>query len=163
MTTRLLFVCMGNLCRSPMAQAVLPQHARDMRIDVPVVDSAGTIGSHAGEPPDPRGRAALQRRGYAPPRHRARRIAAKDFVRQDLILAMDRQNLAALRDLCPDEHAHKLQLFLDFAPGFEGQDMPDPYYGDAAGFDRVLDLCEAGARGLVEALRSGRLTPAGGG
>ena len=154
---KLLVVCMGNICRSPMAQAVLPRHTQQGGMTGVQVDSAGTIVSHSGELPDPRGRAALQRRGYEPPRHRARRIAAKDFVRQDLILAMDRQNMAALRDLCPADHAHKLRLFLDFAPGFEGQDMPDPYFGDAAGFERVLDLCEAGARGLVDALRAGRL------
>ena len=146
-----------------MAAAVLASGSTGRPAIKLAIDSAGTVGSHSGEDCDPRARAALSRRRHDAPRHRARRIAAKDFVRQDLILAMDRQNLAALRDLCPDEHAHKLQLFLDFAPGFEGQDMPDPYYGDAAGFDRVLDLCEAGARGLVEALRSGRLTPAGGG
>ena len=133
------------------------RQARDAHLNAVATDSAGLVSSHAGEAPDPRGLAALRRRGYEMPRHRARRLVATDFVRQALILAMDTSNLAALREQCPQEFQYKLRLLLEFAAGPQGREVPDPFYGDAAGFERVLDLCEAGVRGLVDALRSGRL------
>ena len=155
--TSLLMVCMGNICRSPMAQAVAQRQALALGLTDVKVDSAGTHGhTHAGEPPDARARAVLQRREYPMPRHRARRITAGDFERHDLIVAMDRYNLGALREVCPAGVGHKMVLLLDFAPGLQGQDVPDPYSGDAAGFERVLDLCESGVRGLLDALRGGQ-------
>ena len=118
-------------------------------------DSAGTHAYRRREPPDVRATAALVRRGYAVGKQRSRQVTVEDFDRFDLILAMDYANLEALRELCPPEHSRKLRLFLDFAPGFDGQEMPDPYYGSDQGFERVLDLCEVGAHGLIAALRRG--------
>ncbi len=157
-STNILMVCMGNICRSPMAQAVAQSQASGLGLLNVKIDSAGTHGhAHAGEPPDPRARAALQRREIPLPRHRARRITSRDFERHDLIVAMDRYNLGALREVCPPGVEHKLVLLLDFVPARRGQDIPDPYFGDMAGFERVLDLCEDGVRGLLEALRNGQL------
>ena len=149
--TRVLLICMGNICRSPMALAVTRQLA-GARLEV---DSAGT---HAVRPPqgaDPRAAAVLARRGYTPEKRRSRSVTAADFEHFDLLLAMDGANLEDLRARCPPGQAGKLRLFLDFAPGLEGQDVPDPYYGDVPGFERVLDLCEAGARGLLARLDHG--------
>ena len=143
-------VCMGNICRSPMAQVVANTLAANAQLAKQLsFDSAGTYAGHAGEPPDPRTQAALQRRGYKPGRSRARRITAKDFERYELILAMDRDNLAALEKASPPEHRQKIRLFLEFAPALDLAEVPDPYYGGPDGFERVLDLCEAAARGLL--------------
>lgn len=120
------------------------------------VESAGTYAGMAGQRCDPRARAALQRRGYDPGQDLARRIADRDFERFDLILAMDKQNLHSLQTICPAPHQHKLSLFLDYAENLEEDEVPDPYYGNAQGFERVLDLCEAGARGLISTLRRER-------
>lgn len=120
------------------------------------VDSAGTHGYHVGEAPDERAREVGAARGYDLSRLRARKVSSDDFGRFDLILAMDAGNLANLRRGCPPEHLGKVRLFLECA-SVEAGDVPDPYYGNLAGFERVIDLCEAGARGLVEAFRSGRL------
>ena len=153
--TKLLMVCMGNVCRSPMAQIVttrLVQQAGMAReLDV---DSAGTHAGRVGEPPDPRAKAALSARGYAVGKSRSRKIGEQDFERYDLILAMDQANLNDLRRICPNEHTHKLRLFLEFANSLEAREIPDPYYGNAQGFERVLDMCEAAGRGLVAYLRS---------
>jgi len=149
--TRVLLICMGNICRSPMALAVIRQLA-GARLEV---DSAGT---HAVRPPqgaDPRAKAVLGQRGYTPEMRRSRAVTAADFERFDLLLAMDRANLEDLRTRCPPGQEGKLRLFLDFAAGLEGKDVPDPYYGDLPGFERVLDLCEAGARGLLARLERG--------
>ena len=159
-------VCMGNVCRSPMARAVTQTTAQraapgdgagtDPR-QAAFFDAAGTHADPAGERLDSRARAALLRRGYGVDDLRSRRVTTRDFDRFDLVVAMDAANLTDLRTLCPPEHTHKLRLFLDFAPGFEGQDVPDPYFGDASGFERVLDLCEAGARGLIDAAQQVRM------
>ncbi len=147
---RVVVVCMANVCRSPMAQSVLRHMAASERLSRLLdVDSAGVRVSWPGARIDPRAEAALRRGGYACAPSRSQQITAADFERLDLALAMDHSNLEALRDLCPPEHAHKLRLFLDFAPELQGQAVPDPYYGDARGFDNVLALCEAGARGLI--------------
>lgn len=154
-------VCMGNICRSPMAQVVAQtlaqEAARSGRSGMasPAFDSAGTHAHHIGERPDPRATAALARRGYKIGTIRSRRITEHDFQRYDLILAMDRNNLASLQRRCPPAHLTKLRLFLEFAEGVTETEVPDPYYGGADGFDRVLDLCEAGARGLVKSLMPG--------
>ena len=140
-----------------MAQVVVRHHA-NLETSRPWlhVESAGTYAGMAGQRSDPRARAALARRGYDPGQDRARRIVDIDFERFNLILAMDKQNLQNLQALCPVLHQQKLRLFLDYAIDVEDEEVPDPYYGNAQGFERVLDLCEAGARGLISALRQGR-------
>ena len=117
------------------------------------IDSAGTHAGTGRGTADPRAQSALAARGYPACTGRARRVAARDFDRHDLILAMDDANLDELRRLCPAEHQHKLHLFLEFAQCAGGGEIPDPYYGNTEGFERVLDLCEAGARGLVNRLQ----------
>lgn len=146
-------VCHGNLCRSPMAELVARQLAQQAGLGKQ--HSFASAGTHAGykEPPDPRARAALTKRGYALGKAKARRITGEDFDTADLVLAMDQDNMRALRRVCPPEHVHKLRLFLEFAPGVGRTEVPDPYYGADQGFEAVLDLCEAGARGLIAQLR----------
>jgi protein-tyrosine phosphatase len=112
-------------------------------------DSAGTHAHHTGERPDLRAQAALLRRGYTVGNIRSRRVDAQDFQNFDLILAMDASNAADLRRLCPPEHLSKIRLLLEFAEGLSEIEVPDPYYGNAQGFERVLDLCEAGIKGLI--------------
>lgn len=116
------------------------------------LDSAGTHGYHEGEPPDPRARKVAASRGYDLSALRARRVQAQDFSRFDLVLAMDRQNLAALCRVCPTEHLPKLGLFLGYADGLALDEVPDPYYGGVEGFEKVLDLCENAGRGLLESI-----------
>ena len=115
------------------------------------IDSAGTHAYHVGEPADRRARAAAERRGMSLDGIRARRVRVDDFEHFDYIIAMDEDNLARLRDESPEEHHHKLRLFLEFSGGPE-KEVPDPYYGGSAGFERVLDLVEAASRGLLETL-----------
>lgn len=152
--TRVLFVCLGNICRSPTAEAVfrelLRREAAGLAVDV---DSAGTHGYHAGEPPDARAIAAAARRGIDMSDLRARTLEAADFERFDLVLAMDEQNFRRLERLAPAGYRHRLRLFLDYAPGLGRRDVPDPYYGGETGFEEVLDLVEAASRGLLAALR----------
>ena len=134
-----------------MAQTVAEKLAADARLSQQLkFDSAGTHPPRLGEHPDPRVEVTLSRRGYEVGRIRSRRIAPQDFQHFDLILAMDASNLAELQRLCPQTHLRKLRLFLDFAEGLNETEVPDPYYGNAEGFERVLDLCEAGARGLIK-------------
>ena len=153
----ILFVCMGNICRSPMAHAL----AVHRRIPDARFDSAGTHASTR-VPIDPRAAAALKRRDIAvQPKARSRRVTAQDFERFDLVLAMDLDNLANLQELCPPEHRDKVRLFMDMAGGPQGIEVPDPYYGGADGFDRVLNLCEAGVGGLAERLARGNLSDMG--
>lgn len=146
-----LMVCMGNICRSPTAEGVLREHlARAGLGEQVLVDSAGTIGSHRGSPPDPRAVAHAARRGVDLSRLRARPVQADDFERFDLLLAMDGQNLGALRERCPPHRHDRLRLLLSFAPsGGEYVEVPDPYFGPPAGFDLVLDLVESAMPGLV--------------
>jgi len=149
MTTRILFVCLGNICRSPTAEGVLRAlAAREFPSTAVYVDSAGTANYHVGEPPDPRTVAAARRRGYDLTALRARQVAPIDLVEFDYVLAMDRANLAALERLAGEARAH-LGLFLEFAPECGSDEVPDPYYGGQDDFTRVLELCEAGARGLL--------------
>jgi len=150
---RILFVCLGNICRSPTAEGVLRALAAREAPELPLeVDSAGTADYHVGQPPDPRTRAAAARRGYDLSALRARTVDVADFDRFDLILAMDRENLGALKRRAPS-HAHeRLRLFLEFAPDAP-EDVPDPYYGGPNGFEEVLDLVETATRGLLTHLR----------
>ena len=152
---KLLMVCMGNVCRSPMAQAVTLHMAGQAGLarDI-LVDSAGTHAGAGRETADPRAQSVLAARGYPVCMSRARQVIERDFDRHDLILAMDQANLNELQRLCPAEHADKLHLFLEFAQGKNGCEVPDPYYGSVEGFERVLDLCEAGARALIDRLQN---------
>jgi protein-tyrosine phosphatase len=154
MTVRVLMVCMGNICRSPTAEGVLRAKLRAAGLESQVeVDSAGTHGYHKGEPPDARAQRHAARRGYDLSRLRARRVGELDFERFDLILAMDDDNLSELESLRPAQSRAELALLMDHSGG-RGRVVPDPYYGDAAGFERVLDDIEAACEGLVSALRT---------
>ena len=151
----ILFVCMGNICRSPTAEGVFRQQAETAGLARLLhIDSAGTHGYHAGEAPDRRSQAAAARRGYDLSAIRARGLVDVDFERFDLILAMDEQNRSSLQARCPTEHAHKLQLLLDYSARFPRQQVPDPYYGGNSAFERVLDMVEDASAGLLAHLRS---------
>ena len=158
---RLLFVCMGNICRSPTAEGVMRGLLREQGLeDVVEVDSAGTGDWHVGDPPDHRATAAAHARGVVL-EGAARQVARADFGDFDLILAADRRNLRDLRALLPPEARAKVHLLREFDPASAGApdlDVPDPYYGGDDGFERVLDLVEAACRGLLDDLRAaGRL------
>jgi protein-tyrosine phosphatase len=146
-------VCMGNICRSPTAEAVLRHRLARAGVGDIEVDSAGTHAGHIGHQPDDRAIAHAGRRGYDLTGLRARRVRAEDFVHFDLLIGMDDDNLAALRELCPEGAAHKLVRLLDFAPDAGVAQVPDPYYGGPGGFERVLDLVEAGCDGLLQYLQ----------
>ena len=148
-----LLVCLGNICRSPTAEAVLRQRlsASDLA-DRVEVDSAGTASYHVGAPPDHRSMQHAKRRGYDLSALRARRVADDDFERFDLILAMDSENLADLQERCPRQHRAKLRLLSEFATRHSLRDVPDPYSGGAAGFETVLDLVEDACDGVVRHL-----------
>jgi protein-tyrosine phosphatase len=151
--TRVLFVCLGNICRSPTAEAVVRELARREAAGLSLqVDSAGTHGYHAGDPPDERSIVAARRRGYDLSALRARVIEAGDFERFDLVIAMDEEVHGRLARIAPRAYASRLALFMDFAPTPGRRDVPDPYYGGPSGFEHVLDLVEEGARGLLAAL-----------
>jgi protein-tyrosine phosphatase len=151
--TRVLFVCLGNICRSPTAEAVLRELAQREAAGIALeVDSAGTHGYHAGDPPDERAIVAARRRGYELSALRARVVEPVDFERFDFVVAMDSEVHARLLRLAPAAHTARVRLFLEFAPGLGRRDVPDPYYGGAAGFEDVLDLVEEGARGLLATL-----------
>ncbi len=150
-----LFVCLGNICRSPTAHGIFAGQVRDAGLaDSIRVDSCGTGAWHVGEPPDARATAAARRRGYDLSPLRARQFEAGDFQQFDYILAMDRSNLSHLEALRPEGFAGHLGLFLDFHPAPPFGEVPDPYYGGERGFEDVLDLVEAASSGLLEALRS---------
>jgi protein-tyrosine phosphatase len=151
---RVLFVCMGNICRSPTAEGLFrTMVVREGLEDRIEADSAGTHGYHIGSPPDPRSIAAAKARGYDLEPLRARRVHAADFEAFDLVLAMDSENETALQRLCPADRRNRLRLFLDFARDTKTREVPDPYYGGPKGFEHVLDLAEAGNRGLIAFIR----------
>ena len=153
-SVKVLFVCMGNICRSPTAQGVFEKLVSEHELtDRIVIDSAGTHAYHIGEAPDARATVAASRRGIDLSTQRARRVAPVDFDEFDYVLAMDSSNYADLSELCAEEHGNKLRLFLEFADVPGVSDVPDPYYGGTTGFERVLDLIEEGSQGLLEALR----------
>jgi protein-tyrosine phosphatase len=149
-----LFVCLGNICRSPTAEGVLrklaAQEAPQLQLEV---DSAGTADYHIGSPPDPRSQRAALKRGIDLSGLQARQVSADDFARFDLILAMDRENLRALKAMQPSESRADLKLFLDYAPEPQRRDVPDPYYRGADAFEHVLDLATEASRGLLLALQ----------
>lgn len=151
---KVLFVCMGNICRSPTAHGVfLKLIAREGLADSVQVDSAGTHAYHVGEPPDDRAVAAALTRGVDLRALRARMALPEDFEQFDYILAMDRQNYRYLRTICPAGLDHKLKLFLEYAPHLGEKEVPDPYYGGSSGFERVMDLVEEAAFGLIAEIR----------
>lgn len=150
--TAILFVCMGNICRSPTAEAVFRHKALAHNLDL-LIDSAGTIGAHAKQKPDPRAQKAGLARGYSFDKIKARKVNQEDFEKFDFILAMDEDNLANLRAICPANHQDKLELFLNYAKNFEDTEVPDPYYGGAGGFKLVLDMVEDASDGLIEKLK----------
>src|ERR1017187_1055564 len=149
-TYPILFVCMGNICRSPTAHGVFRQKVMDHALTHRVnVDSAGTHNYHPGSPPDERSQAHAARRGYDLSDLRARRIRDEDFEDHDLILVMDLDNLEATQAECPPEHQHKIRLLTEFCVQSNSKVVPDPYYGGANGFEAVLDLVEDACEGLI--------------
>jgi protein-tyrosine phosphatase len=152
--TKVLFVCMGNICRSPMAEGVFRKLVRDAGLqDVVQIASAGTHAYHVGEPPDVRAQQAARKRGYELTELRARQVTQEDFHEYDLILAMDWENLALLQQQCPRSQKHKLHLLMRYAGEFEAATVPDPYYGGAEGFNTVLDYVEDACQGLLDVVR----------
>ena len=151
---RVLMVCTGNICRSPTAHGVLQKMAQDAGLAARVqVDSAGTHGYHAGEPPDARAQRHARWRGYELGALRARQLLAQDFERFDLVLVMDAANERAARALCPPALHHKIRRLTGFCTRHHAaREVPDPYYGGAAGFERVLDLAEDACAGLLRSL-----------
>ncbi|RJQ48752.1 MAG: low molecular weight phosphotyrosine protein phosphatase [Gammaproteobacteria bacterium] len=155
---KVLFVCMGNICRSPLAEGAFSNLLEQYRLGGFIsADSAGTHDYHVGEPPDPRAQASALRRGMDISAQRARLVQREDFARFDYILAMDRQNYARLEKLSTPDGRRKLGLFLDYAPHLGEVEVPDPYYGGPGGFERVLDMVEEAAQGLLEHIRKQHL------
>lgn len=152
---RILLVCLGNICRSPTAEAALREALTDAGLaDEVELASAGTGNWHVGEPPDRRMTAAAAGVGLELAGS-ARQIIARDLDEYDLILAMDRANLEDLREMAPDEDTRRrIRLFREFEADADGEEVPDPYYGGSAGFDRVVEIARAGARGVVEHVRA---------
>lgn len=152
--TSVLFVCMGNICRSPTAEGVFRKLVEDAGLEKRIsADSAGTHAYHAGEGPDRRATEAAARRGFTLAKIRARRVVEDDFEIFDHILAMDNENLLILEEQAGESHRQKLRLFLEFARSVPEREVPDPYYGGPAGFEKVLDLVEDAAAGLLDAIR----------
>ena len=150
---RVLFVCMGNICRSPMAQGVLERRLREEQLEDRVqVDSAGTHHYHTGESPDRRGVAAARQRGIEIGEQRARPVRADDFLEFDLLLAMDCDNEQKLRAVCPPYYADRVKLVMDFAPDLREREIPDPYYVGGEGFEKVLDMLELCMEELMDEL-----------
>jgi protein-tyrosine phosphatase len=149
-----LFVCMGNICRSPTAEGVFRHRVAAAGLaERVIIDSAGTHGYHIGEPPDARSMEYAAKRGYDLSAQRSRKVTASDFEKFDHVLAMDHDNLRLLEADCPPQHRHKLALFMAHA-GNSGSDVvPDPYYGGGKGFDLVLDYIEDASDGLITALK----------
>lgn len=152
---KVLFVCMGNICRSPMAEGAFRQILESAGLTEQIyVDSAGTHSYHVGAPPDARGQATAQRRGIDLRGLRARKVTEMDLAEFDYVLAMDQDNFADLLELSPNtELRRRIHLFLDFAPGLPEREVPDPYYGGPTGFERVMNLVEEAGRGLLTQIR----------
>ena len=150
---RLLFVCMGNICRSPSAEGVFRRVLADKAPHLPIeIDSAGTHDYHVGSAPDQRAVEAALRRGVDLSKLRARQVTREDFERFDLILTMDDENLTALQSIAPAQYRSRIRLLMEYAPNASSRHVPDPYYGGARGFEEVLDLLEEASEGLLEAL-----------
>lgn len=152
---RILFLCLGNICRSPMAEGVFRHLVESKGLGQSFdIDSAGMGAWHAGDPPDERGQQTLRNRGIDISGQRARQVRADDFEKFDLLVGMDRSNREALLGFAPEQYAHRVRLLLEFAPGTGVEEVPDPYYGGASGFDKVFDLIDAGTKGLLASLET---------
>lgn len=151
---KVLFVCMGNICRSPTAEGVFNYLLESRQLSRYFdVDSAGTHAYHVGDAPDLRAQKAARDRGIELKQLRARKVVHADFEAFDYILAMDDDNYQILFEACPTQHQHKLSLFLEFAPQLNQREVPDPYYGGSNGFERVLDMVEAASEGFLQTLK----------
>ncbi|MEJ1176909.1 low molecular weight protein-tyrosine-phosphatase [Agrobacterium sp. CMT1] len=153
--TAILFVCMGNICRSPLAEGILRNLADSAALHQLTVDSAGTGGWHRGDAPDPRSIAMARRHGIDISLQRARQVTAADFETFDLVFAMDENNLANLLRLSSERHRHKIHLFMEYAAGHR-ENIPDPYYGAEDGFLTVYNMLLAGCRSLLEKIELDR-------
>jgi protein-tyrosine phosphatase len=151
---KVMFVCMGNICRSPTAHGVFRKLVQEEGfIDDIYIESSGTHAYHVGESPDRRAQQTASYRGIDLSDLRAQRVKHADFENFDYIIAMDDDNYTILSSECPAEHRNKLHMFLDFATDIPQREVPDPYYGGPGGFDHVFDLVEAGSRGLLQEIR----------
>jgi protein-tyrosine phosphatase len=159
-----LFVCTGNICRSPSAEGVFRKHVREAGLgERVVIESAGTHGYHTGEGADRRSVAAAHQRGYDLAAHRARRLERTDFYRFDLVLALDKGHYATMARMVRPSDGHKLRMLMEFAHRHPGvTEVPDPYYGGPEGFERVLDMLEDASEGLLETVRAGLAARTGG-
>ncbi|WP_020210364.1 low molecular weight protein-tyrosine-phosphatase [Gilvimarinus chinensis] len=158
MPVKVLFVCLGNICRSPTAEGLFrAELAKQQLVDEVATDSAGTAAWHVGKAPDTRAIAAAAERGINISSLRARQVDAADFEAFDYVLAMDESNLMDLKALRPAHYTGTLALFLDFAADAAEREVPDPYYGGAEGFEHVLDLVEQASVGLLEDIRKRHL------
>lgn len=152
---KVLFVCMGNICRSPSAEGVFNKLLSDERLlDRFSIDSAGTHAYHIGESPDLRSQKAAKEREVDLSKIRARKVVMGDFEDFDYLLAMDQDNYSNMLDACPEEYQHKIKLFLDYAPHAKTREVPDPYYGGTYGFEEVLDLIEEASTGFIKELQT---------
>ena len=153
---KVLFVCTGNICRSPTAEGVLRAKARERGLQGQLhVASAGTHDYHVGEAPDPRTLKHASQRGYDFSKQRARQVAARDFHEFDYILAMDRSHLRQLKALAPGDGRAKVGMFLEVSSAWKGEDVPDPYYGGPDGFEHVLDMVEEAAEAWLDRIAAG--------
>ncbi len=158
MTIKVMFVCMGNICRSPTAHGVFRKLIQDEGLNDDIyIESSGTHAYHVGESPDSRAQSTARGRGIELGDLRAQKIKASDFENFDYVLAMDEDNYSILSSLCPSQYRDRLQLFLNFADDSSVREVPDPYYGGASGFDYVFDLVEEGSRGLLADIRARHL------
>lgn len=154
--TRVLFVCMGNICRSPSAEGVFRALVEGRGIaDRFEIDSCGTLDYHTGDAPDPRAQKTAKGRGIDISGLRGRQYRMSDFAEFDYILAMDHDNLSVLKRACPAEHRHKLHLFCEYIPGRSNEEVPDPYYGGDSGFEQVYDLIEEASDAFLAAIHDG--------
>ena len=154
-----LFCCMGNICQSPTAEAVFRARVEEANLAHQIlIDSVGTHDYHIGASPDARTQRAALQRGYDMSHLRGRQVEVADFSRFDYVLAMDNANMAILYSLCPKEKQDRLGLFLQYAQSHKEKEVPDPYYGSGDGFERVLDMVEDAAAGLLQHIRKQHLT-----
>ena len=155
---KVLFVCLGNICRSPTAHGVFRQLVQDHQLDQMIeIDSAGTAAYHIGKGPDKRSVEVALKRGIDMQDLRARQVDFGDFIVYDYILAMDESNYHNLRDLALPEHYDKVRLFLEFAQNWDVTEVPDPYYGGAQGFDEVFDMVTDASNGLLQHIKTQHL------
>ena len=151
---KVLLVCMGNICRSPTAEGVFRAQVEAAGLDRQIhIDSAGTHDYHIGDTPDGRAQTAAAKRGYDLSRLRGRQVGQEDFLAYDYILAMDMDNLTRMQAQCPAKYAHKIGLFMEYSKNFLQREVPDPYYGGGAGFEKVLDMVEDAGQGLLAHLK----------